>query len=283
MLVQTVDGIVEFLSGRLNPARVKLREVIKTLEAESLGTRFALTNAQLFLVVAQVHLGQWSEFLELMPRLFEEATRRGDTFALTQFRVNQCNVYWLAQDAADAAADAVTQAAEQWSPRGFQTVHYYQMLARAQIALYQGNGSKAYELVRTAWPHMKRNFLLRAQMLRSEALHLRGRAAWAAGDVADAERCRKLLEKEDNPFARGLAAATRMMMGGTPAQLDHAEKQLEGAELLALLHAARCRRFAGTDQERFALHWFSDHGVRKPEAMVDMLVPRNQVLRTVAR
>lgn len=272
-LVHALDGIIEFLVGGIERSHAILPEAVRAMHLDSRGSRFELTNANLFLLIAQFYLGELKEFLLRLPELRDEAQRRGDLYALTNFTVNQCNLYWLALDQPDVALRNVDEALRAWEVKGYQTLHYYGMLARAQVALYTGRPEDAARLVHGDWPKMKSNFLLTAQMLRIEAWHLRGRVACATADLSDLRRVRAQLHREQHPFATALAATLdegqQESARWTADQWAAYEQTLQRGQLLLHLRASRLRR-KSPDAEA----WWQSTGVLRPAAFVDMLIPR---------
>src|SRR6202034_1820839 len=65
---------------------------------------------------------------------------------------------------------------------------YFELVARAQIALYRGDAWAAFRLVDSAWPGLKRSSLLRLQLLRVELLPLRARVSVPRGPPSTAGR-----------------------------------------------------------------------------------------------
>jgi hypothetical protein len=65
-----------------------------------------------------------------------------------------------------------------WSSRGFHLTHFWELLARTNLALYAGKGSEAVAFVNERWPEMRRSLLpMRVQALRVTAWDARARAA----------------------------------------------------------------------------------------------------------
>src|SRR5260370_34547418 len=66
-----------------------------------------------------------------------------------------------------------------WSTTAFHLQHFYSLLAEEQIDLYRDEARAAWERIRAQWPALARSLLLRIQLVRNEALHLRARCALA--------------------------------------------------------------------------------------------------------
>jgi hypothetical protein len=184
----------------------------------------------------------------------------------------------------------------EWSHRGFHAQHYWNLLAEAQIELYCGDGPAAWEVLRERWPAFRRSMILRIQMARIEAYHLKARCALAmATTLPPAERAPYLRQadaladrvaSERAPWGDALAALTRAgsaAAGGAP---DRARKQLQGAALgfaethMALFEAVTRRREGelrggpdGLATARAASASMVERGVANPDRMAAMLAP----------
>jgi hypothetical protein len=118
--------------------------------------------------------------------------------------------------------------------------------------LYEGDARAARTQILAAWPRLDASELLRIQLLRIEALHLRGLTAVAAGgaDLRLAEADAALLARERRPHA--LAAASLLRAGiawrkgqiaRAVAGLASAARDYASAEMA--VHAAAARRARG--------------------------------------
>ena len=86
--------------------------------------------------------------------------------------------------------------------------HYFELLAHAQIDLYEGDGRRALARIHEAWPKLRGSQLLRVEYIRCLMLHLRGRAAVAAGELDEAAGAARRLEAVGE-HARGRALLLR--------------------------------------------------------------------------
>jgi len=114
---------------------------------------------------------------------------------------------------------------DRWSLQGFHFQRYLEMFAENQTDLYMGNWASAWRRSDERWPRMKSSLLLRIPFVKLEALHLIGRAAFAAaaatGDVTlieRAERNAREIEKEKTsawaqPFALAIRAGVESHRG----------------------------------------------------------------------
>jgi hypothetical protein len=194
----------------------------------------------------------------------------------------------------EARREAV-EAIARWSHGKFHLQHYWQLTGLAEIALYEGDGPAAWEVVERTWPRLTATHLLRVQFTRTEAVHLRLRTAVSAMAASglDGELYRRLrpavlrelqrLEGEGTDWARPL---TSLLRGGLAALEGHHE---EAADRLAraiagcVEHdlglygaAARLRLARLREDERGAGEAAAElraRGARRPERWCDVLVP----------
>src|SRR6185295_7098451 len=111
--------------------------------------------------------------------LLEQAIQRGDRYASTNLRTGILSVAWLARGDPEGARRGADEAISSWSRKGTHLPHLLDVLARAQIDLYEGNAAESRERIVTWWPTLKKAMLLRVQFLRIKLLEVRARAALA--------------------------------------------------------------------------------------------------------
>ncbi len=241
-------------------------------------------------------LGQLGTLFEQVPATLKDVMERGDIYAESGLR---SNVGWLLRLAADRPREALSEislAKERWSQQGFHLNHFLQLIGRVEVSLYRGDGDAWPDLAAT-WPALVRSQLLRVQVSRTEALHLRCRAALAAvtrnggaaghrkllGEVTSALR---RLEKQTHPWARPFAQLIHAGLATTDGEkekaVDHLVAAAAGFDALGMaLYAVASRRRRGQlvgppDGNRFiddADRWMRGQGIARPERFADVLVP----------
>jgi hypothetical protein len=171
---------------------------------------------------------------------------------------------------------------------GFSSQHYFELLARAHVDLYRGDGGSAWRRVEATWPALRASLLLRLQGLRVELRHLRARAALAAAArdpalVDEAEREGRRIAGEDQPWAAPFAVSIRAGVAAArgrgveaAALFEEAARAFDGLEMA--LHAGASRRRAGglrdaEDQVRAADEEMRARGVVAPERMARLFAP----------
>ena len=216
--------------------------------------------------------------------MIQEAESRGDLYALTNLRIRPFPFACLGAGDPMLARQQAELAMLEWPRGNFLAQHYYQMVALANADLYCGDGGGAFRRVREAWRALEGSLFMRVQVIRVEALHLRGRAALAAARAVDqgqaarglaGEMATRIL-REGLPWAVGLArllqaglAALAGDDGGAAARLDEAAGIFGAADMR--LHAAAARRRRGYTADADA--FMRAQRIREPAKIAAMLAP----------
>jgi hypothetical protein len=288
-LATTTRGLAAFLRGHWARARELCEEGARRFH-RCAGSIAEARTAEIFALAALFHQGELAAMSRRVPDLLMDAERRGDLYTAGALRGWRTNLVWLVQDDPDGARDQVDEAFRHW-PRDRVTIqHYYELLSRGQIDLYAGRGGEALERVLALWPVLRRHQVLRVQIIRTELLFLRARAALAAGSgkgglaraAADARRIERHGMAWSRPLARLIRAAVahrRRDDDGAAAHLAAASQGFAAADMR--FHAAVAERCLGAllggdeGRNRIAAAGvvMAAEGVRRPERMTAMLAP----------
>ena len=190
-MAQLANGVVAFELGRWAEARRRSERAEQLFREGCIGVVWETTTAQLFRMSALYQLGELGEMQSTLPALIQAADARGDLYASVTFRIRQLNMVLLAADNPDGARQAAEDAMRLWNPAEYLSQHYYHLVAMTNADLYEGKGAAAMERLAAGWKAVERSLFTRVQVIRVEALHLRGRAAlmaWASGGAGDALR-----------------------------------------------------------------------------------------------
>jgi hypothetical protein len=283
------EGLALFLAGRWRDARRCMEAGLK-LRDQGIGKRWEINVAELYVTSAMYYLGETRELARMVPLLLRDAVERGDVYAQHGLRGWRSNVAWLVMDrASEARAHVDAVARERPAREGFHLQHYYELLAQAQIDLYEGDPAAAWRRVEAAWRPLSRSFLLRIQSVRIEASFLRARVALAQGGprgIAIAKAALRALEREGAPWASAHALQLRAGVLLARGQREAAEDALAAAERACAtcdmaLHAAvlRLRRgelhggVAGAAWAAEARAAMAAQAIVDPDAMARMLCP----------
>jgi tetratricopeptide (TPR) repeat protein len=259
------------------------------------GVTWELDSVQLFLIWCLFYLGRFAETSRRVPQLVAAALDRGDLYAATNLRLGLINATWLVHDDSEEARRMAREASARWSRQGFHVQHWFELLAQTQLDLYCGQGRAAHARVAKRWAGLARSMLLRVQLVRIEALHLRARSALAAlGDDAsdrggllrEAARAARRLAQERTPMAAALAALVRAGLaaaaGDTGAALTSLRTATGGFEAAEMpLQAAVARRrqgeLVGGDEGRALIEaadaWMAEQKIKHPGRWSALVAP----------
>jgi hypothetical protein len=286
-------GVSAFLEGRWKDAYDLFAEASDILRERCAGQAWLLDQANFYSLGAMVHLGDLKEIARRIPTLLEEATQRGDRYAMTQLRTGVMSVAWLARGDAALARREADDAITHWSSQGTHLPHFLDVLAQAQIDLYEGRPRAAYARVCDKWDALAKAFLLRVQFIRLKMIELRGRAALAVGAAIDseahlreAEQAAAEIDAEQTAWAAPLAkvlragvAAVRGDAREASAMLMAAEREFMGQRMALHVAVARFRRasIAAPDEAKLihaaATTWMQEQSIVDFERMAQTIAP----------
>lgn len=289
-LVLGATCLLEFHTGRWRPAVNTADEAVRFLRENSVGIVKEVATIQLMGLAARVFVGDFVELARLLPPILRAAETRGDLFALASKRSGFPNALWLAQDEVPRAREQARRATVGWETEGYVIQNFFDLWARTQIELYEGDGVAAGACLSAGWRSFRRSMLTRLPFLRACADDLAGRAALA--DTRDpkslitAARRSRDLGKQKAPWATALATALDAGIAwrshGPPAaeaRLAEAVVRFEqldmmshaAAMLWARSRSARGRRAVNLEAE--ALRRFERCGIRNGERWTGLLFP----------
>jgi serine/threonine protein kinase len=256
------------------------------------------SNVQLFTLWSLLSLGQVAEVTRRAPQLAADAMNRGDLYTAVNLRIGSVNLVWLAADDVDEARRQIAEGMANWSHRNFYLQHYRALIAGGNVELYAGEWARAHALITSRWRDLDRSLLLRVQLVRGEAIFLRGRCAIASigvpgvspsearARIALAERCAARLEGEKMAWTAPLAHFVRAGVAHAKKQADaeqsHLRAAIEAADAADMsMHAAVARlrlgRLVGGDEGRdllrYADDWMGAQGIQAPDRLARMLAP----------
>ena len=282
-------GVAAYMEGAFRDSVERLGLAEKTLRERCTGVAWELNTVQLYALRGLFFLGWLRELERRAPAFLKDARERGDLYAETHLRTRISYVSRLLADEPVRARQELEEAMARWSHSGFHLQHFWELVGHVEIALYAGDGGGAWRAIRESWKPLRRSLLLRVQVARVISVHLRGRAAVAAGGpaaLAAALRDARRIEKEDagwsRPLALSLSAAVacgRQRRGEAKALLEAAEKGFSAAEMALFTAAARRARgmLVGGDDGRALVEeaddWMIRQRIRKPDRIAAMLLP----------
>lgn len=285
------SGVCAYLIGNWKQAAELCEMAGEVLRDQCTGVTWELTIAHRFMLSALLYRGELAEVSRRVPGLLSAALEQGNVFGATDLRT-RLNLIWLAADDPDKARAEVVEALKAWPHEGFHLQHYSSLLALVQIELYTGDVEVAWKHIDQQWPALEHSMLLRFQVLRVEAMHLRARAlvAKATGKDSDelriAEKLAGKIEKEKISWAKPFAtlihatvAQHRTQSAQAATLLAEAVQGFENADMNLYAAAARRRLGETLGDERGrelitqADAWMTAQRIKAPELMTRMLVP----------
>ena len=286
------SGVCAYLIGNWKQAAELCEKAGEILRDRCTGVTWELTIAHRFMLSALLYLGELAEVSRRVPGLLSAALEQGNVFAATDLRT-RLNLIWLAADDPDKARAEVIEALKAWPHEGFHLQHYSSLLALVQIELYTGDAEVAWKHIEGQWPALEQSMLLRIQVLRVEAIHLRSRALLASArtgndwdNLKTAEKLARKIENEKVSWAKPLG----MLIDATVAQRRNQFEQaatllsdaIQGFENSGMnLYAAAARRRLGEtladDRGRELITqadaWMTAQRIKAPESMTRLLAP----------
>ena len=287
-------GIAHYTNGHFKDALPRLEEADRCWR-ETPGTSWELDTMKMFTVNTLAQLGRLRELCTRVPKYLREAAERGDLYGAVNLRVGYANLRWLVADRADDARGEIDEAMGEWSKQGVHLEHFYELLARANVALYSGRTSEGLDELESRWKPIAGALLFRLQSLRLLMRYIRARLCVAEGVEAGANGAAllaraasdaKAIERErmewSQPVAELIQAACSHARGDRARAvtlLRRAAAGFDGASMALHATVARSRLAQlvgggeGESLSRDAAAWMAQEGVVAPERMIAMMAP----------
>jgi serine/threonine protein kinase/tetratricopeptide (TPR) repeat protein len=285
-------GLSAYLIGHWKKAAELCERASEVLRDQCTGVTWELTITYRFMLGALIWLGEMAEVSQRVPQLLAAALEQGNLFAATDLRTRM-NAIWLAADDPDRARDEVIAALTTWPREGFHLQHYTSMVALTQIELYTGDCEIAWRHIEAQVRFMEKSMLLRFQVLRLEATHLRARLALASAEGSERERRLRITEKLaqritnekmawSDPLATLLRAGVAKKRGDDSKAAVLISQAIEGLELTNMKLYATAARLRlgqliggdhGTELIADSEDWMRKQQIKNPAAFANMLAP----------
>ena len=287
-------GIAHYTNGHFREALARL-EAADHCWRETPGATWELDTMKMFTVNTLAQLGRLRDLSARVPKFLRETTERGDLYGAVNLRVGYANLRWLVVDRADDARSEIDAAMGEWSNKGVHLEHFYELLARANVALYSGDLRAGLEQIDARWKTLEGALLFRVQSVRILLRYMRARMCLAEGMSRGAAGAALLRRAESDaraiarekmnwsrPVAELLLASSAHAHGDSTRAVSLLRRALEGFEKAEMaLHAAATRArlgalVGGAEGLAFASaceKWMRDEGVVAPARMVAMMAP----------
>lgn len=293
-LVPGVRGSALFLQGRFREAVAASDRSDEIFRERCTNVPWERATVRTFAAWGLWFLGDLDALGQRLPAYLREAEERGDRYFATNLRSAFTNSDWILRGHPAEARRLAEESIGGWSREGYHLQHFYDLIARAHLELYAGDGAAAHRYLTERWAALERSLTLRIQLVRVFMEHLRAHAALAAARGLPASRARDLLrqaarsarwiEGERLPWGDPLAAVIRAALARGAGELEAAARHLgaavrgfEAADLSLFAAAARRHRgtIVGGDAGREAVaaadQWMRDRGVVAPARAAAML------------
>ncbi len=242
------------------------------------------SSAEIWTVWSLCHTGMFRELRERMPRYLQDANSRGDRYAVTNLTLGLPNLYWLIDDDPETAIRLSDEVIERWGRESFQLQDYYYMLGVSNAMLYQGRSP--HELIESNWKYLRRAQLLRTQIIRLEALHLRARASLKEGILRKAKKHARQMLKDNAAWANPLAQLVLAGVAAVQGEKDEAGLLLADARdhfnknhqhHYAMIANWQLGKLIGGEEGQALIHeaeaWATSQEIRNWPAFANMLAP----------
>ncbi|MFT3770141.1 MAG: protein kinase [Minicystis sp.] len=263
------------------------------------GVAWELATTRTWEMIVHSHRCDFGAVRQLALACRDDAEARGDLYTSTWYRVVGIFYTLLAADRPDSARHEVLDAMSRWPQRGFDQLHFAEILVLGRADVYSGTPLEARARLRHRLPDLVNSEMLRTQILRGIFYDIRASAALAAAAM-DAGSDRRLFEellREADSDARRLSreqvpwlvatsnarlagvASLRGDMEAALALLDIAASQYDACDMASYTTAVRRRKgeiIGGNEGHRLvkaADAFMAQQGIVNPARMTALLVP----------
>jgi hypothetical protein len=286
------EGMIAVMVGEWEKALTSSEQALEILRDRCAGLAWESTIAQNLAIWALLYLGELDEVSRRVPPLLADARSRGNLYLATEL-TTRSNFVWLAADEPDQGEREARESIGRWSQKGFHRQHYSAMVARAQTALYRGDGEAAWRVLAEQQSGLRASCLMHIPLIRIEWHYLQARSALAIAAKTGSRRFLSIARAEarriagegmpwSDPIARLLQACLAYLEGDVPRSTRHFHDAADGFERAGMqLYLAATRRRIGAlqhDERGLELRqqaeaWMAAENIRNPVCMTRMLAP----------
>ncbi|MEM7584419.1 MAG: AAA family ATPase, partial [Acidobacteriota bacterium] len=300
------SGLAALLESRLQDASDLFEKSEDLWRQSSTDFFWGASQARAERLQTLILRGRLRAVIEHLPKMLRDVAAKGNLYDETDLRSRAAWVVRLAADQPREAMKEIHKAqallerqmdSKLWDYSGFHLLHFQHLLGRVEILIYRGRDLEAARVLEDSWRRLRRSIFFRAQILRTEALGLRGRVAVAAAAALGresratrallrrAQRSSNRLRSEQLMWADAMASlidAGRRSIEGRPSEvIDKLAKAAAGFETARFeLSAAACRYRRGQldpaayrGELDLARAWMAGEGVARPSRMMAVLAP----------
>jgi eukaryotic-like serine/threonine-protein kinase len=290
------SGICAFFMGQWERARTQLQATEQLIVERCPGMAFELRQVQSFNALAAFYIGDYAEAGARAASILRDLRARGDRYA-ESILANVTYRSLLFGDHVEQARREVSQALSGWYRGGTAVQDFYEKLALTRLAIYEGDGRVAYEIIERNAGAILRSANGRVQLIRVETHQLRAQAALLfAGQIPAGRKRNKLLavveravarmDREHSATATAWALLLRAGLAARRHRREHARLLLIDAE-----HACRAQDLGGHawaaahqrstlddsqashDLRKEAVAWMKLREIARPDRFAALMAP----------
>lgn len=295
--VRLMDASISFYASHWRPVIDLCESAEEILREAKIRSEWERLTSQTLSLAALAYAGEIATLRERQASLIAEAVERGNRLAFACLASGPANIGFLLGDDPDLARRRADEALAPWKDESFQLAHYFHLVARCQIDLYEGRPERTLQRLEEEWRRVQLSMSLQIQNFRVTLRHLRARALLATAVVSPSKRKRtalidqaqtltKRIEGEDVAWAKPLALALKAGAHATRGDAPRAAELLVDAaaeyrRIDMRLHSSACDlqrgRLLGGDSGRELLEaaesWMRSERVVSPARVAAMLIP----------
>ena len=280
-------GFVEYFQGHYGRALERFDDAASQLRERCTGVSWEVSTCHMMSNWSMVYLGKWDTLLSRAGPLIDAARASGDLYRLDALTISQGVVTGLMSDDVEATRAQMVEAAQRWTPSGFQVQQFFRLLMTGWVDLYAGEPQRYWGTLMAQWPALKQSLLLTVEDVRYRMHLIRGFAAVSMPDSqamrADARRSAAIVSKTNPLGARAVAASIRAPLFFREGDVEQARTQLQlaiddyaAAGMQLFQNSARWRLGRLQNDEAMisqARESMVSLGIAKPERVLQLLAP----------
>lgn len=295
--VRLMDASIAFYASQWRTVIALCASAEEILHRAKIRSEWERLTSQTLSLAALAYAGELATLRVRQAELIAEANERGNRLAFACLASGPANVGFLLAGDPDLARRRADEALSPWKDESFQLAHYFHLVARCQIDLYEGHPERTLERLEQEWRRVQLSMSLQIQNFRVTLRHLRARAAIGTALHAPSKKKRerlldsareeaKRIREDDVAWAKPLALSLDGGIAaaggdGKRAANDLREASVAFREIDMLGHAAAVDlergRLLGGDEGRelvdSAEQWLKGEKVVAPDRISKMLVP----------
>jgi hypothetical protein len=295
-LIATIEALCACVTGDWRAASHLAEEADRFLAERCSGVAWERATSIQLWDTAVFYLGEWRRLLDYaqrFPTQVEDAKMRGDVHAGVASFTGR-TVLFLMSNQPMLAEQFVRDTIAALPSNRYLMPKVWRLTLEVYIAMYTGDGDRAWSLVNAQWPMLAASQFLRVEYVAITALDIRARAAIAAArsdidpnhHLKEALKCARKLSRKRTRWARAIGmliragvASVRRQEAVTVQLLEDAEAEFRRSDMSHYVAACQYRRgiLIGGDNGQAltaaAEAWASSQGVVNLARIIDMLAP----------